>query len=83
MPINALEHDWAVGDDGVEVSGCREALFRPQLLVPAEPDDPFRVRVRRRVVAQALLQVRKRARAREIQPQCGEAQIHHVPVGID
>ena len=55
--IDALKHDWTVGHDCVEIGGSREALVRPQLLVPAEADDPRVVRMRGGVIANALLQV--------------------------
>ena len=57
VAIDALKHDWTVGHDCVEIGGSREALVRPQLLVPAEADDPRVVRMRGGVIANALLQV--------------------------
>ena len=42
MAVDPLEHHRPVADHGVEVGGGREALVRPQLLVPAAADDPAR-----------------------------------------
>ena len=64
MAVDPLQHDRPVADDRVEVGGGREALVRPQLLVPAEADDPLSLGMRGGIVAQPLLQVGERAACR-------------------
>ena len=66
MSVDAPEHDRSIADDGIEISGRWKLLVRPQLLVPAGAENPLGVRMRRRIVAQSLLQIRERRRADEI-----------------
>ena len=83
VAVDALEHDRPVADHGVEIGGGREALVRPQFLVPAAADDPARVRMRGRISRQPLLEIGERAGADEVELKCGKTEPQHMPVRVD
>ena len=83
MAIDAGQPDRAVTDNRVQFGSSRKALFRPQFLVPAAPQDPRAVRVSLGIGGNFGQRLGQRAGVGQVQRQRAKAQAHDVAVAVD